>query len=99
MPEEAGASVTQRDYDAAWMLELMAELMPCAYCRMPMNYREPKRHPTRDHIWPKAMRSTVGNRTGKLWCCQECNSRKADKTPSEWLAMLRARHETGKWPS
>lgn len=76
------------DREAAEILVRRSPQMPCAYCGEPMVHGDPKRHPTRDHIWPKAVRSIAEGRVGKVWCCHQCNMKKADMMPSEWLAAL-----------
>lgn len=79
------------DYKAAAALVERAPKMPCSYCGQPMEYGHPELQPTRDHIWPKAVRSMDAGRTGKLWCCAKCNLEKGDMMPSEWLARLQSR--------
>ena len=78
------------EYEAAAKLRALAREMPCAYCGEPMVHGDPLRHPTRDHIWPKAVRSMSAGRVGKIWCCAKCNGAKGDMMPSEWLAKITA---------
>lgn len=82
--------VDASDYDAARELRKLSPNMPCAYCDEPMVLGDPIRHPTRDHIWPKAVRSISAGRVGKVWCCAKCNLEKGDMMPSDWLMKLRA---------
>lgn len=82
-------SAGPKDYEAADALRDLAPQMPCAYCGELMVHGDPRRHPTRDHIWPKAVRSISAGRTGKIWCCALCNNEKGDMMPSEWLALIR----------
>lgn len=79
------------DREAAVILVRRSPRMPCAYCGEPMVHGDPKRQPTRDHIWPKAVRSIAEGRVGKVWCCHQCNMQKGDMMPSEWLAVLESR--------
>lgn len=81
---------SQADLDAAQFLRQLARTMPCAYCGEMMDYSSPAKVPTRDHIWPRLVRSITEGRTGKVWCCHACNIRKGDMMPAEWLAVLRA---------
>lgn len=76
------------DKIAAQALRDRAQPMPCAYCGDLMIYGDQKKHPTRDHIWPKAVRSISEGHTGTVWCCAECNLKKGDMMPSEWLAAI-----------
>lgn len=64
--------------------------MPCAYCGKMMAYGDPDLHPTRDHIWPKAVRSIAEGRVGTVWCCARCNREKGDMMPAEWLSKIEA---------
>lgn len=80
-----------KEYEAAAALAEMSAQMPCTYCRKPMVQGHSQLQPTRDHIWPKVMRSMEGGRTGKVWCCAKCNFEKGDMMPSEWLARLKSK--------
>lgn len=79
------------DHLAAAKFFADAPMMPCAYCGREMTYSDPKRRPTRDHVWPKRVRCVESGRAGTVWCCHDCNERKADKLPSEWLQSMRDR--------
>lgn len=76
------------DDAAAAVLLALAPVLPCAYCGAPMDPCDPLRRPTRDHIWPRRLRSLNAGRIGRVWCCGSCNLRKADKSPAEWLAEI-----------
>ncbi len=77
------------DQEAAHVLMSMCfRVLPCAYCGVDMDSSDPSRRPTRDHIWPKGMRSIEQGRTGTVWCCHGCNIKKGNMTPSEWLAVI-----------
>lgn len=60
----------------------------CPYCGDTMRVRYPNPHhhrdcPTRDHVIPRChggMRVIV--------VCRDCNNRKADKTPADWLRYV-----------
>jgi 5-methylcytosine-specific restriction endonuclease McrA len=84
---------SHEDYAAAWKILTRGKPMPCAYCGNDMIYGDQKRHPTRDHIWPKAVRSISEGRIGRVWCCASCNLAKGDMMPSEWLKVLTGRNE------
>jgi hypothetical protein len=56
---------------------------PCAYCRRPMDRRDVRLHPTRDHVLP---RSHGGTRT--TICCFTCNGIKGDMLPGAWEAFM-----------
>lgn len=79
---------TDIDDAAAHLLKADAHTLPCAYCGVPMTYDDQKTYPTRDHVWPKDMRSIEAGRTGKVWCCHQCNMRKGNKSPSHWLSEI-----------
>lgn len=81
-------TATPEDLVAAAAIRRAARTMPCAYCGELMDYSTPAKVPTRDHIWPKAVRSIAEGRIGRVWCCQSCNIRKGDMMPSEWLKTL-----------
>lgn len=58
----------------------------CCYCRRKFSDTVPNLKRTRDHFIAKS-------RTGKngeniLQCCKECNTFKADKTPSQFLEIV-----------
>lgn len=86
---------SREDHDAAQELRRLSHTMPCAYCGQLMDYSSLARTPTRDHVWPRKVRSIAEGRTGKVWCCHACNIRKGDMMPAEWLAVLRASLSTG----
>lgn len=59
---------------------------PCPYCGLPMLSDVVPDHPrrvTKDHVFPLAL---GGDRTVR--CCFECNNRKGNMTPTEWLAFV-----------
>lgn len=83
---------TDADVAAAHKLANLPQVIQCAYCGVIttgfQNYGEPPtaRSATRDHIWPKDLRST--ERNGTLICCFRCNQLKGNMRPSEWLEYL-----------
>jgi hypothetical protein len=77
------------DEAAASVLLGSAKDLPCAYCGTPMRYGSKTARPTRDHVWPKDVRSVTRGRNGTVWCCHLCNQRKGDMLPSEWLEVMR----------
>lgn len=89
MHRSSPPTITEEDYAAAELLAASAKPMPCAYCDIEMVYDDEHRRPTRDHIWPRDARSMENGRVGKVWCCAECNVRKAHMMPSEWLKVVR----------
>lgn len=90
---------TPEDHQAVEELLATAPPMLCAYCGLSMVYGDRHRHPTRDHIWPKRVRSAAGGRNGTVWCCIACNRAKRDLLPAAWLRELKrrkARRETAR---
>jgi hypothetical protein len=63
--------------------------LPCLYCQRPMNRRDERLRPTRDHFLPRSQ----GGREIVV-CCSVCNTVKADMLPDQWLAYMEA---TPKW--
>lgn len=78
-PKFLGTNYIRREFDGK----------PCPYCERVMMSGSPK-HPTRDHIVPKAKGGTLEN-DNCLVVCLICNGDKADMTLPEFAAWLARR--------
>ncbi len=56
---------------------------PCPYCRRPMNRRDPKLTPTREHEVPASKGGTV-----VIIACFQCNQIKGDMMPAVWQNFM-----------
>jgi hypothetical protein len=64
--------------------------MPCSYCGdlLSIFRRRERKHPTRDHVWPRS------RFVQPVWCastvpaCGECNEEKSGRTLREWLTTM-----------
>lgn len=79
------------DADAAAILFAASAEMPCAYCGEIMQNTPRRRTATKDHVWPKHMRSIDKKQVGIVWCCGKCNLEKGNMSPAQWLAYMRRR--------
>lgn len=57
---------------------------PCSYCRRPMNYRDPKLRPTREHEIPESKGGTK-----IIPACFQCNQIKGDMMPEVWANFMK----------
>ena len=55
----------------------------CFYCDRSIN----NNNRTKDHMYPESRGGILSN-DNKVFCCQECNSNKANRTPEEWLKAV-----------
>ncbi len=63
---------------------VLAQGLPCVYCKAPMTGRAPKRSaPTRDHIVPRRLK---GRRV--VMCCYRCNLDKGPLVLPSWHRRL-----------
>lgn len=58
---------------------------PCPYCQRPMDARNRRLMPTKDHTTPKSL---GGQHT--IWCCYQCNEIKADMLWERWRSFMSA---------
>ena len=76
-----------------WVETRLQHGKPCAYCKREMDAESDQMRPTRDHVVPKS-RVPKHLPAGRIaWACYVCNSIKADMTPAEWDAYMRANPE------
>lgn len=85
------------DYVAANAILQSTVDIVCTYCGVDLleinspQLPLPDRAVTRDHVWPRRLRSTEGGRVGVVPCCHACNQRKGEMSPGDWI-MHMAKH-------
>jgi len=88
------ALATNLDYVAANAILASKSEKYCTYCRrellgFPGNGETPEHdHTTRDHVWPRRLRSQTHNRNGIVLCCYRCNQEKGEMSPGAWVEKL-----------